>query len=232
MVIPATQAVRSVAQPISKTPAPAQEETSLEAREQDLRRIREEIQQQHEQDLEKVRAEVEKARADAESRGYDQGLLLGKESAKQAFAEQTQRLASIAASLSEARTGAIDGAEDLLVEIVFAAVCQIIGDTATTREGVMSLVSQMVAGFKDHDNLTVRLHPDDWDLIQKMLANSDDVRIDPKVILRADTSVNSGGCIVDTSTGSLDARLDVQLERLRETLMYVRRHKDVTEDGQ
>jgi len=52
-----------------------------------------------------------------------------------------------------------------------------------------------------------------------------------KVELVADEEIGLGGCVVETSGGSLDARIETQVQHLRETLLKVRRGGEQEDAG-
>ena len=173
---------------------------------------------------------LDDARSRAEREGFAAGLEKGEEAARKAVSEQVARLASIVTSLDQARFNIVSEAEDAIVEVVYAAVCRIVGETAATRDGVIAMINQVLASFRERDQLVVNLHPQDLALIQRSFAALEVAPIDPQVRLRADPAVKCGGCIVESAAGSLDARLDTQLSRLCEVLSQVRR--SIEKDGE
>lgn len=181
------------------------------------------------------RFEYEKALADAqviaEKRGYAAGLERGEEEATKAVAEQAERLSSVMASLYRAKADAIEDSEDEIVEIVYASVCKIIGETAFTPDVVAGIVKQVVALSRDRDQLTVRLHPRDFELVRKTLSQADGAIAEKPVNLMPDAAIELGGCIVEGATGSLDARLELQMELLRQTLMEARNNRERNEEA-
>jgi flagellar assembly protein FliH len=65
--------------------------------------------------------------------------------------------------------------------------------------------------------LTVAVHQEDFDMLSATAGQA------PGLRWVADDEVRLGGCKVTGSQGSLDARLETQLARLRDTLLEVRR---------
>src|SRR6185312_5480667 len=124
----------------------------------------------------KRRLENEKALADAqalaEKRGYAVGLEKGEEEARKTVTEQGERLSSVMAALYRAKADAIQDSEDEMVEIVYTAVCKIIGEVAFTPEAVAGVVRRVAAMSRDRDQLTARLHPEDFELVQKTLSQA------------------------------------------------------------
>ncbi len=157
------------------------------------------------------------AHEDAERRGFSSGEEKGERIGRELLQVQADRLKSLVYQIGQSREQVMAAAEDTLIEIAFAAVCRIIGEQGATRETVQRMVREASAVAHERDQLTVRLHPDDLALL-RIGANGPETDIR----LAADPGVALGGCIVDSGTGSLDARFETQLELLGAALSAVR----------
>jgi flagellar assembly protein FliH len=97
------------------------------------------------------------------------------------------------------------------------------GQSALTPAGVRALLTQAIAQLNGAAALGVRLHAQDLAALRAdpeaapILA-----RLGSAVRWQPDNTVAMGGCVLDGATGSLDARLDVQMQALRATLLAVR----------
>lgn len=178
--------------------------------------------------LAKQRAEAEAdiaaALADAERRGYLAGLEKGERASSELIHTQGDRLKSIIATLLQARVKVLGDAEDDLVELAFTAICRILGEQAVRREVIVLTLRESVAASRERDGLVIRIHPDDLELL-RLGADGPE----PPLGLRADAQVLLGGCIIDSNTGSLDARLETQIARLAAVLAATRaarRHEE------
>lgn len=161
-----------------------------------------------------VQGELAELRIDAERRGYTAGHEKGESAARQQLQSQIERFQGLAAQMVQARAGVLEDAEDGVVELAFTALCRILGEQAATRQGVMAMVAQCAIASREREQVGVRLHPDDFALLGPAAGHQLRFSPDPDIAL--------GGCMVDSSTGSLDARLETQLARLAETLCAVR----------
>jgi flagellar assembly protein FliH len=110
--------------------------------------------------------------------------------------------------LYQARHDVLDEAEDTLVEIAFAAVCQLAGTDAVARAVVAHAVREAAARLHADESLTVLLHPDDLACLDEAERQWGNVEF------TASPAVAVGGCMIDGGKGTLDARLEVQLARL------------------
>jgi flagellar assembly protein FliH len=115
----------------------------------------------------------------------------------------------------------IVGVEEVIVEIAFEAVCKILGEAWCRPDGVLAAVREVIRNAREREQLLVHLAPGDHELVSRhrssLLQNGDSGHIE----LVADERVVLGGCLVETSGGTLDGRLETQLQRLRDTLLDV-----------
>lgn len=180
---------------------------------------------EREADNERERAQVHE---EADRRGHAAGLALGEAEGREQWREQCERITSVTATLVQAKLAVLDDAEDMLVEIAFEALCRILADKLAERATVATLVAQLVQQEREPELLRVRLHADDIALLQ---ADGDGPRLDPRIRLEADPSIRLGGCAIDSQRGTLDVRLDLQLERLRDALLATRQARRETEES-
>jgi flagellar assembly protein FliH len=156
---------------------------------------------------------------EARERGYAQGLQDGATAGRAAFDAEVARLGAIIAAVTAAKAAVLAGAEDAMVDLAFGALCAILGEQAATRAAVARLVAEHGAARANREQVIVRLHPEDLALL--LAGGGDDAALFTRTC-RADADIVLGGCMVDSGSGTLDARLETQLARLRATLLAVR----------
>ncbi len=181
--------------------------------------------------FEQIAAERMQVLEQAYQEGYQTGEEAGRNDAQRAYDEQIDSLRSVAAEIRSAFDLYLDDAEELLVEIAFESVCKILGRALCDREGVSAMVREVIDQAREREQLIVRLAPHDFTL----LTARDDTALDPgrseeqasslgawNVQLMPDKRVAVGGCLIDSPGGTLDGRLETQLQRLREVLVAAR----------
>lgn len=174
----------------------------------------------------KMQGQLVEAMQEAERRGYAAGAEQAELRARAAVREHLERLGAVAVSLSDARAGLLEATRDDLVEIVYSALCRMIGSAAGQPAAAAAMVAQVVAGFQQHEQLVVRVHPQDLALIRQGADALGFKELDASVELRPDPSLRVGGCMVDGPGGTLDARLDTQLASVRDALLAVRKSQE------
>jgi flagellar assembly protein FliH len=159
--------------------------------------------------------------------GREQGAIEGDAEGREAYASGLRQLEALAHSLDQSVQKSLDEAEDLVVSLVYETVCKIVGDALATREGVAALVSQALTQLRGKPALLIRVNPLDLELLEEGSAFGVSTEAD----WRADESVPMGGCIVESEHGTLDARIDTQLNQLKRALLAAR-HKPADERGE
>ncbi|QNB08835.1 hypothetical protein G5S34_20130 [Herbaspirillum frisingense] len=168
--------------------------------------------------------------------GLRQGLQLAREKLeaeieavnaawRQREAQLLQLLQAIPAQLADR----LEEMEDDMVALAHAAVLRILGDAFQSGEGPRLAVRRQIDGLERRQVLVVRVHPDDACLLR------DDVQIADLgaqgVTWVADERVATGGCIMETRDGSLDARLETQLQAFTQLLLSTRRSRLAEREG-
>ncbi|WP_332879680.1 FliH/SctL family protein [Massilia sp. S19_KUP03_FR1] len=172
--------------------------------------------------LAQFKQEAETARELGRQRGLQEGRAAGTEAARRDAEVELGRIRSISGKLHDAVGIQLGGLEDVAVAIAFEAVCRILGSTAATPGGIRALVREATARAAGAERVTVRLHPGDLAALQAAGSLDEKLASGTGVQWTADAAITLGGCMVDTDGGTLDARLDTQVDALRVALLAAR----------
>lgn len=180
-----------------------------------------------------LRQLAEQARTQAFAEGHAEGVQQGAEEsataadrqqaelaeqARRAGDEYRQRLERAIRALQGQRTQVLADAEDDLVAMSFEVICRVLGAQAALPATIREMVKQLMAQ-RAAEGVCVHLHPEDLERLRSEGGAAQDVEPWEWV---ADDKVQLGGVIVRTRQGNIDARLEVQLEALRQALLHVR----------
>lgn len=163
-------------------------------------------------------AEMERLAAlqkDAEEQGYRSGYTRGIEEGQRALDSNRLRMNTLIDRIPrelERQQGALDEAA---VSIAMSAVVRIIGDHALDKEKAVETIRHLVQGVKADTITCLQLSPEDYEYLISQNINLSDRRI---MRIAPSAKVELGGCIIDTDMGSLDARFETQLLRVKEAL--------------
>src|SRR5262245_7241308 len=170
----------------------------------------------------RFQAELDELRAEARERGWQQGHEAGLAKAASEHAAQLKALAALVRGVRGRLDEGIGELSELGAEIVYEAVCKLLGQALASREGVVAAVREVVRRARERSRLTLRVSPSDHAAIREHLGTVLEGLEAGQVELVPDERVELGGCLVETPSGSLDGRLEVQLANLRQALLAAR----------
>jgi flagellar biosynthesis/type III secretory pathway protein FliH len=140
--------------------------------------------------------------------------------------EQAEKWRGLATVLANQARALREQLEAEVTEWTFVAVARLLGQQ--TSEHVATAVRKVLAEAQLDGPLTVLLHAQDLASLVACGATEADTWPDG-VKFAADARVGVGGCLVQSDVQTLDARLEVQLELLRESLDHSRRERAAVE---
>jgi flagellar assembly protein FliH len=157
---------------------------------------------------------------EAYEKGFDQGRRDGLELAHKEMADDVERLGQLLRDLSAYKARICAEAEAQLLELTLALAEVVIRHEVRCRpETVRETLKAALKMAAENGRLTVRLHPDDLENIRQFLPELEQrPGAASRLEFEADSSISKGGCLVETDSGIIDARLEGQLEALRQQL--------------
>ena len=151
-----------------------------------------------------------------------EGLEAGKAHAIRELTERANSSLSALARITESaeRNFALEATElmESCTDIVAEVFLKLAGPMLSTREATLGCVLEVLQRVKDERELTIRVSPIDLPLLQAHEAALRAALGSRRWTLTSDNRVTVGGCLVDSSLGTLDGRLDMQLGKLCDTL--------------
>jgi flagellar assembly protein FliH len=106
--------------------------------------------------------------------------------------------------------------EESIVTLAIMVAEKIIEQEITGNSEIV--IRQVKKALESLDNETIfkiHIHPENIDVLEQAKSQLfTDAELRAKVQLIPDTSVDAGGCILETSAGTIDARIRSQLDKL------------------
>jgi flagellar assembly protein FliH len=168
------------------------------------------LEQQHQ-------AEVQQALQNGYAQGETAGLQRGLDETRRV---EAQLAAAINALLSFRQT-VYEQAKAQLMELAFAIADKITAARAVTEhDTVIETIDRCIGEILDKTRMKIRVNPAELDFVKQRfdeLVKSNEAAA--AAIVEADNRVSVGGCIIETDSGSADARIESQLRMLREKLI-------------
>lgn len=114
----------------------------------------------------------------------------------------------------------MSGAEADMIELAFQIARQIIGHSIEVDSGVLrDIVAKSLVHVRGKRQIVVFVHPEDLPKIEVLRHELAQEVEGAALYFGGDAQVERGGCVIETESGRLDARLEVQLNVLRGVLL-------------
>ena len=166
--------------------------------------------------LERSRQEKDKAYRTGFSDGQQAGLAKGMEEAKKVVDAFNRLMVSV----QNQRAEIYRQAELELVELALTIAHKIISAKAEIdNEIVIDAARKAVRLLLDKSNLVMKIAPEQESFVRenmdKLLAIDDRIE---KIEIESDRRVGVGGCILETESGNVDARIETELQNITDAL--------------
>lgn len=183
----------------------------------EAQRRAEELQARAVAELAEVRAE---AHAEAYRVGQAEGYRDGLAAARATVADELALVQAAGRAVKAARDSVVASAEHDIIELVIAAAQAVVGEqTRIDPELVLKTIERAAERLGSQNALRVRVNPADASLVQVSLGQRDGTAGTAAAWeVLPDGAVNVGGCVIETATGEVDARLDVQMDMVARVL--------------
>jgi len=172
--------------------------------------------------LAEARLEAERKVQEAYAEGLHRGQQAGEEKFRASVGEAAESLGSVGEALSQGRAQFLEEMERAVVALAQAVSKRVLqretrhADFELLRNTVRSAVNELL----DRERVTVRLNPEDLQALKdqnvSLLDEFDGV---PELDVSPDASVGRGGCVLETDSLHVDARLDTQLNKIFDALL-------------
>ena len=157
-------------------------------------------------------------------RGFDDGVENGKDAAatimEQRLAEEQARVGVFLQSLHQDIAKLTSRLEQEAFRFAIAVAGKVVKREVTVDdEIVLRQIQEGIRRVVGVESLKLRINPRDESMVRNnktfIMANSQSVR---DMVIETDDKIDPGGCILETSSGTVDARVFTQLEQIEAAL--------------
>lgn len=179
------------------------------------------------QEISKMKAQAAEEAESLKAQAIEKGKRQGLEEARRQLAEQQKQAtersnAMVTAALQEARQIVL-GAEQQIIELVLAVSRKVIYDEMDGRPDIiLGIVRRALERVKDQNQINIHVSLDDYErILQARNVLQGIVGAEQTLTVTADTVLGQGGCVIETSFGTVEAGVDSQLESIRKALQDI-----------
>jgi flagellar assembly protein FliH len=159
----------------------------------------------------------------ARDRGYDDGRNKGYDEGKEEVSRLINSLNRIISTTIERRNEIIKNVEQQLIMIVLLISRKVIKTVSEHQKGVvMQNIREALYKVRGRTDVVIRVNIEDLELTtehkEEFLKLMDDIR---NVSILEDSTVDRGGCIIETDFGNIDARIASQFQEIEDRIKEI-----------
>jgi flagellar assembly protein FliH len=158
----------------------------------------------------------------AHEEGYSRGHAEAMKEARDKVQAAVAALGKLSTSAEAAFESELTQLNDACADVVAEAFFKLAGTALVTREAIVGTVTEVLKRVREERELRIHVNPGDLPVLRSAEAGIAASIPGRRFTLVADGRVAAGGCIVESTLGSLDGRLEVQLGELIATLRAAR----------
>jgi len=172
--------------------------------------------------VEEVKKEVQKAY----NNGFDDGQQVTTSNYKaeiEKYREWIRRFDNVIEDLTIGYHVEINKFEDSLTSLAKMMAEHILDrEISLDSEVVITQAKKAIDSLDEEQIFRIRINPDDMEALEDAKSRlTPDKSVTENIVLSPDDSIEKGGCILETSAGTVDARISKQLEKLENALKSV-----------
>jgi len=168
-----------------------------------------------------IKQRVTQTERDAYEKGYADGSAHGYEEGRAEVQRLVESLHGIITRAIEKRNEIIEEAETQIINLVLLIVKKVIKVISENQKNVViNNVVQALRKLKSRGDVVIRVNLADLELtsehVKDFLKMVENVK---SITVLEDSSVDRGGCIIETDFGQIDARISSQLHEIEERIL-------------
>lgn len=170
-----------------------------------------------------ARARVDEVTKEAHKKGWDQGREEGFKEGKNEVERLVNRLHVILERAMDKRAEILEQTEGQVVELVLLIARKVVKTISENQKNVViSNVAQALRKLKTRSDVIIKVNLADLQLATEHARDFVEMAENAKnLTVVEDSSIDRGGCVIETDFGEIDARIQSQLHELEEKILDI-----------
>lgn len=177
---------------------------------------------------------VEAVKSEAYQQGYQEGLAQAEQEMSRKLAEMMEEARQVLQDAYRAKEVIIQEAEPFLVELSCDIAEKIVDKQLTVEpQFAMDLIRKNLARKREQGLISLCVSPAQFSFVnaaREELAMAVDSQAELQIL--PDSTVRDHGCVIRSSFGSIDARIDTQLAEIKKELIRIALDTDENRNGE
>ncbi len=171
--------------------------------------------------VEEHRQQLDRTEREAHQTGHQAGLNQGRAEGVAQAEQIMQRFDDAIRDAVQQRHHLLVEAKQKILDLVVAISRKVTcGAVVADPKATLSIISAVIDTLVDPGTLKIKVSPEHHSFIQQNIDRfAGDSALIRELTIESDARVRSGGCLIETPTDDIDARVESQLQVIEETLL-------------
>ena len=162
-----------------------------------------------------IKERIKIAAKEAYDKGFSGGVIEGIDREKRRLSLAAESVAKLIRELKIMKEELLKSSEKEIIDLAFSIAGKVIHkEVSIGKEVVLSVLKDAMRNMRERDGVSIRLNPEDHRYITE--AKPDFLDSFGDVSIEKDEEIGQGGAVIETHSKLVDARLDQQLDKIRE----------------
>ena len=157
----------------------------------------------------------------AYAKGYTEGKAAGIQEENAKITASVNDFQTIISSFERLKSEIYKQSESNAVKIALAVAKKIVlREVSVNKDIILSVVKQALGKIMGQEHIKIKINPDDLKIIKKHGIDNSELPFNKGIaVFEEDPEITCGGCVVETDSGDIDARIESQLLLIEETFL-------------
>ena len=157
-------------------------------------------------------------------KGYEAGFLQAEEEVKEQYLSQIEQVKYLVEQAYQLKEQIIEESEPVILQLsILVAEKIILREIEQTPDVIKEIVKAALRSTREYEKITIDVHPDHFLFLQ---GAREELKLElngqVELLIYPDPTLSQAGCMIRTTTGTIDARIDTQLDEIKKALISVR----------
>lgn len=172
------------------------------------------------EDAARIVAEARRTAAEIAERTAREAVELRREALEAGREQASGEFTETLAATFEKRDRTLREIEPDVLRLSIKIAEKIVGrELQTDRKAIADMVATALRNVRQQERLIVRVNPNDFPIVEEFKASLNQAGRATFLDFEPDPKIATGGCIIESEVGTVDARLETQLKILERSLL-------------
>jgi len=195
--------------------------TNFQTKEDDICKYKSKVEAEIKEIRREAQERIKITKKEAYDRGLSEGIRKGIDQEKKNLSQTLESVTKLINDLKILKDEFFENYEKEIIDLIFLIAKKVIHrEVDINREIIVSVLRDTIKDVRDKEGIKIRLNPKDYHYIMETSPDFLSKFCDMKNTLIEDEEIKQGGAMIETRSGGIDARLDRQLNKIKEMLPF------------